>query len=246
MPSILLMTLRGRKIYLQIGFGTTCFDLKKEITKKLSIPEDDINLFFKTKKLDDNSNIMDLKLKQNDFLTIHQGDSFITPLLKEQKSNSYPRAIEGKSVPTYEEFHHIQSVWNKDVEEVQPEEEHIDLIDGDPYDFETIVKSIMELGFPKDKIIDILRRYNYDKSQCIDILLTGKEPQKEPKEIIYDVSDLNMFDFGELAEILETLTNHQKHDLLTLCRTHQDPPSILQIFVACDYNIEAAEHALLE
>ena len=248
MFKITLMTLNGRQISIPITMNTTALDVKHEICKKLPFPENDIKLFFRSKQLKDNTNIFDMKLKSKDFITIHQGDSYFSPLLVEQKFNFFPRATEGKPVPTYEEFHNIKSSYKEQepIEEIKQEEEHIDLIESDPPGFEGIVKSIMEYGFDKERIIELLRKYNYDKSICIQVLSTGKEPQTQPKEIIYDVSDLSMYDFGEFGDFLDELTNHEKHDLLTLCKIYQDPMNIIQVFFACDKNMEAAEHALLE
>ena len=245
MFSAYFKTLSGKDFFLPVNLNTTCADLLPEISKKLNIPEDDINLFFRSKHLKKNKKIFDLMMKKQDYITIHQGDSFFRPLIPEQKSNSYPRATKGQAVPTYEEYHHLNVSYKDNViEEEVPEVERIDFIDSDPTNFESVVKDMMELGFPKDKIIDIMRRYNYDQATCIDILLSGKEPEQR-RDVVYDVSDLNLYDFGEFSVVLDELNNHEKYDLLTLCRTHEDPMNIIQIFIACDKNIEASEHALL-
>jgi hypothetical protein len=246
MTLVLLKTLSGRTITQTVEPDTTCTELKSLAAQKLTLPEDDLTLFYGIKMLENDCIISKLGVPKNSFITIHQKESFNAPYIQEQKTKIYPRAS-GK-MQSYEEKY--GGFVRKDkivIAEPTRKLEPVNLIAGDPYDFHLIVNRIMEMGFKKDAVINSLRKYKYNQSLTVEFLLSGVDPSPQPRVVEHDVSGLARYNFGDFAGIVDDLTNHQKHDLLRLLGNHSntDAGEILQIFMACDMVLEAAEHALM-
>ena len=222
---------------------TKCSDLKADIAKRLSFPENDLTLFYGLKKIENDCVISTLNVPKSSFITIHQNESFDAPFIQEQKTKIYPRAPE--KMKSYEDLHFKnKSDGNKFLFGPERKLEPVVFVAGDPYDFQIMVNDLIDMGFEKNKVISALRKYKYNKPITVEYLLSGKEPQMGPREIVYNVDGLSRYNFRDFAGILDDMTNHQKHDLLRLLEAFpgQEPSETLQLFVACDFIYEAAEH----
>ncbi|EAY06461.1 UBA/TS-N domain containing protein [Trichomonas vaginalis G3] len=237
----------GRAITLPANKFKALGDVKEVLQSKYFIPKDDIKFLFGVEVLPDKKLVSEIELSRSDFIMIHQSNSYSKSLNSESKLKSYPRQTVGNP-ERFADHYSIVKEHAETIEDIQSSRKGIDIQPEDPSNFRLYVQQLVEMGFEQDKVVELLRKHNYNVPKCLDILIKGVEPEEKPPEKEYDVSDLAKYNFQEFSELLDDLTNLEKHNLLILLRTHFSVPpiEIIQLFISCDKNMEAVDHNLLD
>ena len=230
---VVFRTLLGKKIVLSIDNGGSVNGVKRQLEKILQCPSSDITLLLSSQIMDDSLKFSEYNVGKNDFVLIHQFNSLYKPKIGYSTSHSFPRAVEESDF----EFKNKQTY--KEIEE-KVEVIEIEKKDTDPVGFENMVLRFTQMGYEKANVISILRRTNYSEEITSQILISEQEPAAKAPRKEYDVSGLSNYDFGDYTPILDEITNQQKHDLLEVLKQHpNNPGEVLEVFSACDFNIQA-------
>jgi hypothetical protein len=118
----------------------------------------------------------------------------------------------------------------------------------DPEDFEEMVDQLVEMGFSRNQSENALRATRYRLANAIDRIFAGDFPNEagdvEPPGPVENRQ--RRYDFGDLQPNFQELSEENRQALLTLMETsHVDPQTALQVFFACEMDVETSA-ALLE
>lgn len=240
---ITFRTLSGRQIMLPTHNYQTFADYKEVLQNKYHLPKDDVQFLYGLDIIPDNKPVSELKIERNEFILIHQSESYSRPLIRENQIKSYPRAA-NSGFKSFESHYKITDDEPILREKAHKQEVGISILEQDPADFLLMVQRLIEMGYEQNKVVTLLRKYKYSIEKVLDILIKGVEPEEAPKERVYDVSALKNYNFEEFSEFLQDLNNYEKHCLLQLLRAHTNipPPELIQLYIACDKNMEAVDH----
>jgi hypothetical protein len=112
-------------------------------------------------------------------------------------------------------------------------------ISDDPENFDTLVHSLVELGFDEAKCVEALRSSRYDAdAAALRLFSLPPDPQPAPPPRAARGR------YGEFQSVFDALTKSEKAAVERLVVAARDPALALEMYIACEKN-EAAARELL-
>jgi hypothetical protein len=192
----------------------------------------DIHLIYRCRVLDDSTSIKDLHIPPADSIVIHVTAHRSTPPDLPPYPEADPRAIFESYTPP----------------EIHAGQRPAPAGPRDPADFEDLISSIEEMGFTRGQAERSLRATRYRMEVAIDRLLSGDFPDESPESPVIHAPPppvQRRADFGEFQQFYDELSEHDQTAVLRLvAELEVDAIVVLQIFIACDNQEDAAREAL--
>ena len=230
-----IVTISNNKIELNIDEKTNVEDIKKIISEIFKCSIDQINLYFNSKMLYDDSNLIKEGILEGSNIILHIQKNKINIKFIEKTKSTQKNSEKIEAIPiTIPKLNDIKNIEKKD----GPRESPLplfqnNLIFNDPKNFNELIDSLIKLGFNKEDSILALRSSSYSLDLAANFLLNEFIPELP--------SAPNNTNFEPLSEYSKLLLKFNQTEIEIIKKIEKlgfDSILVMQIFEACDKNEE--------
>jgi hypothetical protein len=180
----LFQSVGGKNYEVKRNPNTRMYDIKKQISKQIDVPENSINLLFKGNILKNEAFLSSINPSPAVPVIVHVDVDFQARFGGGASENEGEIKIQPKKETK-------PVVKQPEIEKVaQPVKEPV-VKQPEPADFDEMVGDLMDMGFEIEETARVLRKYKYNKEDAINALL-GDDVDKPEQQKLHEIKPENI------------------------------------------------------